>query len=379
MIFRNLLKMLPKKAVLSTKERAALERLPASSPIVYTSPPLVEFPVIPFQVFATHYEKDIVIVTKHPDWNMHEFSWINFPDGGFWMIKDSREGTLEQVVTTSRENIADLLPEIPLDIAIQAIKITDNSDADWQDISFEYENFNGELVKAHYKGRQKLKDLKKRNGSTMGHSRDHVMAVLDLPKRRFGKKASITYNAKKYPIKKILGIVDFNMMLTQTQAGLSVGKFSLFQNENTIQTRHFTPSETMQNWTWSEGVLQQKNKFRTQKYLFDYEQDSYQLRSISVELWDKKEPAFQISFFPPLPDYRRRFEGVCTAQFVMDVNGQENHGIGQVKSYWKGTQLFIDIIPENPWWLTDRPIRQIIEFKTNEVLIDGQIDCSLID
>ncbi len=363
--FYELRKMLPRKAVVGKKKRAMLEQV-LKKPVDYISEPIVDHPVIPFLIFGIHYDKDIVIVSKHPDWNMHEYSLLNLPDGDCWMMKDSKEGSLDQCVTIQRTDIIDWVPEIPLEIAFKPIKIEDRGNEEWEDISFTYENFHGEQVDISYKGKKALRSLKKRNGSTMGHSRNQLIAILDLPERSFGKKAEMTYNSKSYPIKKILGLKSFNMMLSQTQGGISTGAYAQYQEDSKIKTKHKNARETIQDWTLEGKVLEQKSPFRTQQYHF-CEDEPYELISANVQLWNNSKKAFNITFYPALPDFRKEFRGKHIAIFVMDVNGQQGHGIGKIHSYWQDKKLIIDFFPENPQWITDRPLRQVITFENNNV------------
>ena len=131
--------MLPQKAVISKRQRKLLTALPFEK-LKVTDISLVNFPVIPFSIFGMDYEKDIVIATKHPKWNLHEYAQVRLPEGPMWIMKDADEGPLDQHISINREGLKELLPEIPLSISVQPAIIKDRSTPENLDISFEYQN-----------------------------------------------------------------------------------------------------------------------------------------------------------------------------------------------------------------------------------------------
>ena len=74
-------------------------------------------------------------------------------------------------------------------------------------------------------------------------------------------------------------------------------------------------------------------------------------------------PATRVAFHPPLPDLRRPFTGTVESAFAVDIAGQIGHGIGRVRCAWSGADtLTVDMIPEEPRWFADRPMRSTITF-----------------
>jgi len=63
-----------------------------------------------------------------------------------------------------------------------------------------------------------------------------------------------------------------------------------------------------------------------------------------------------------LPDLSRPFEGTATVRFTMDVNGQPGHGTGILRAWWEGETVVVRLLPEDPWWLADRPMRGTIRY-----------------
>jgi hypothetical protein len=356
-------KLLPQGKVLTVQQRLKLESQKVNTKIKYSENPKYDFPIIPLQIWAATYDLDIVIVSNHPKWNMHELARLQTAEGPLWIMKDARNGTLEQSITADIENIDQWLPEIPVKRKSFPVKVIDRSDKKTLNLYFEYENQDGENCKIEYKGPYPTQLQSKRNGSTMGHSREQLIAVLDLPYRNFGKKAKISFDGKEYKIKKILGLIPFQMALKQTQAGVSIGNFSMKKSgEKIFSTHHKESGDIVQEWslenTGTAKILTQDNALRTIFYQFNLENE---LEKAWVDLKYPLHKAFEISFFPPLPDCSRSFEGSFKSNFVMDVNGQKSHAIGYIESISSDEKAILKIIPEKPWWVKDRPMKVEID------------------
>ena len=68
---------------------------------------------------------------------------------------------------------------------------------------------------------------------------------------------------------------------------------------------------------------------------------------------------------PALPDLRRRFEGVVSSRFVMDVAGQQSHATGEIHAEWVDDDVVVRIRPDAPWWVAERPMDSRIHQTTN--------------
>lgn len=367
--------MLPEGPALTQKERAETLYRRTAHQVKYTGEPLVDFPVMPLQVWAAAYELDIILVSEHPDWNMHEYAQLATPEGNLWIMKDAKEGSLDQFIVADIPNIQSWLPELPVVRKQYPVKIVDNSTDKLLDLEFEYENVKGTLVKAQYQGKHPQTALKKRNGSTMGHSRNQLLVALDLPYRDFGKKASITYDGKAYKMDKLLGLVPFQMALKQTQGGLSSGQYTLHKKENNvlISTHQNASTKVEQEWIYSNTPqttgIQQRNDFRNLNY--EFKGTVYQELEVAyVQQWNKQEEGTRITFAPPLPDIRRPFEGQYQSDFVIDMNGQESNAVGYVTVEWLNGKASIIITPTAPWWMKDRPMQALISYENGKAQVD---------
>ena len=95
---------MPGPPALRPVERAALEpaagaSLATGEAVAYTSLPRVRFPVPPVQVFGLRYDLDIVAVSDHPDFVMHELARVVTDLGPTWIAKDSGTDREQCVVT----------------------------------------------------------------------------------------------------------------------------------------------------------------------------------------------------------------------------------------------------------------------------------------
>ncbi len=373
----GLRRLLPKDAVLSNTKRTQILQQQRAEKVAYQGATELSFPILPVQVWAAAYDLDIVLVSNHPQWNMHELARLATPDGPLWIMKDAIEPSLEQSIVANLPEVERWLPEIPVKRKYYPVEVQDQSSGNWLDLSFKYENRAGELCEIEYKGKAPLQKQPKRNGSTMGHSKDQLIAVLDLPLRNFGKKAKISFDGQAYKIRKILGIKPFQMALVQTQAGLSIGHYQFEEKEGEI-IQSFLDKEQpcIQKWTLEttkDGILmQQKNELRTLQYYFNQEGEYLELSRAAVQLWNSKKPDFEIHFAPALADLRYKFEGKVQSRFIMDINGQKSHAIGEIEAFWTPQGPQLNIIPQKPWWVKDRPMQSQIQIQNENIKVKIQ-------
>lgn len=384
---RNVKRMLPEGPALTAKQRQVYLDQPAHT-VQYTAGPKVAFPIVPLQVWAATYELDLILVSQHPDWNMHEYAQLATPEGVVWLMKDAEEGTLNQFITADLEDIQAWLPELPVVRKAYPVKVIDNSTEGQLDLRFEYQNPKGDQIVATYQGKRPKTHLKKQNGSTMGHSREQLLVALHLPKRDFGKKASIQYNGKTYKMDKLLGLVPFQMALEQTQGGASSGQLVWAQTPQGLTSIHLKKTETIgsdetllqiqQDWTLSEKkgrtIVQQTSPLRTLVYEFEGT-DTLCLKVAYAQQWNKPVPGARFEFSPALPDLRRPFEGRYTSNFVLDIEGQHNNAQGTLTVEWVQDQIKVIVTPTHPWWVTDRPMRSLITFLEDQRV---QVDIEML-
>ena len=211
---------LPGKAVLDADQALAWRAAPPAA-VPYRGPPRVGMPVLPLQVFGLYYDLDLVLVSDHPSWDMHEYARVDLPDGPLWLAKDARPTGVQGIVADVPD-IERWAPEAAVPRQRGEVAVVDESEGDRVDVTLRYQNLDGELVAVQVQGRVKARPPGKRNGSTMGHSRQSAAVVLDL--ERFGSagRVRMSIGGQRVRIKHLLGLYPMKFLLRQAQAGVMV-------------------------------------------------------------------------------------------------------------------------------------------------------------
>lgn len=316
-------------------------------------------PVMPLQGFGAAYDLDLVLVSKHPRWNMHEYARIHSPQGPVWMCKDAEEGSLNQSIIADVDGLEAWLPEIPVVKRRGAVKVKENLTETSIEVSLQYQNFDGEAVEVYFEGPWPTGPQKHRNSSTMGHSREVLLAGLDVSHQGFARRASMTIDGKPVPLVRIAGLVPFKVSLIQTQAGLTTGQWTQRVMDGHVETTH--AGGLVQRWVVEEEEAEvhliQRDPLRTLTYVFDKVGEALELRCLKVEQFERSVPTATVLFNPSLPDVRRGFTGVARSEWVLDINGQESHARGQVEVRSESAGCELAILPIAPDWTCDRPMR----------------------
>jgi len=191
----------------------------------YTGQAVVSAPVVPFMAFGAAFDLDLVIVSKHPNWDMHEFGRLSTAQGPLWVALESRAGTLDQFITADLPDIDAWMPEIPLERKATPFTIQDRSNAEQIDVEISYENVDNQVVNVVFQGDPPWRSQKKRNGNSMGHAQNQAIAVVDVPHRESAFKAKISFDDKNERIARLGGIVPFQFAVEQAQGGLAIGSY----------------------------------------------------------------------------------------------------------------------------------------------------------
>ncbi len=355
-------RMLPKGPVVSDGGRQSTWAEPEASGASYTGDARLDAPVLPFMVFGVTYDLDIVLVSRHPTWEMHEYARIQTPEGSLWIAKDTRASDGNQLLVADLDRIHQWMPEIPLARKSHPLDVTGQTEGDQLDLEITYDNHDDQPVEVHYRGPAPRTETRRRNGSTMGHSRHQVLAVLDLPHRDFGREASIRIGGQSYGLERLLWIKPMRMALTQTQGGIAEGTYRQHDlSADAFQTTHAMPDgpEATQTWTRQRDgdslVVRQHSELRTLAYRFRLiEGGARELVEAWVTPWNDDEPLFRVTFAPALPDLSRPFEGDYRSRYVMDIGGQRNHAVGTIEVRREGATSVLEIRGDAPWWIADR-------------------------
>ena len=350
---------------------------PAASGVTYTDAPRVDFPLLPIQVWGVHYDMDLVVVSNHPDWDMHEYSKMSLGDQTLWMVKEADQN----MVQTALADVSDLnqwAPEIPVPRQTGDVEVIDKSEGNKVDVAFNYTNTKGDPVEAHFRGRIAPKSPALRNGSTMGHSRDYIAAVLDLTRNKHGGRLTLKIDDKKYRPERLLGFYRMQFVLEQTQGGFAITSLRQTPEEDGFKLQRPIPGvawHTQSTHHWlneSHGVVRPGGPIRLH-YHFADTVDQREWRGAEIYQDGRETPVLVVRLDRALPDLRRHFEGRAVSNFVIDINGQTAHGSGTLTAFWTDDGPVVEMNPEAPWWFADRPLRSTLRF--NE---DGSVDLTTV-
>ena len=128
--------VLPSGPVVSAKTLSAFDST-QPSPVAYSGEATVQMPILPLTAFGLTYAVDVVIVSQHPDWDMHEYARLDLPDRSIWIAKDS-DLSGRQTIVSDVPHLMSWLPEIPAPRIEAPMRVDDASEGDRIDISIAY-------------------------------------------------------------------------------------------------------------------------------------------------------------------------------------------------------------------------------------------------
>jgi hypothetical protein len=301
------------------------------------------------------------------------------------------------MLVTNLNQPNDWLPEVPLARRQRRIEVSRQGTSESRlELDIAYTNYDGTPVDIEYTGPEPSTRTSLRNGSTMGHSRRQVMAVLDLPVRDFGTHASIRIGTEPYSVRRAAGLIPLRLGLKQTQGGIpdaDVVQMADPQGRASMQTVHQMAdgSNVHRSWRVSRNqqrvVVRQHSPMRTLEFEFlraelkagsqrskssGGELEALELIQASVFPWYARtvgadggmvrtgEPAFRVRFQPALPDLRYDFGGRVESRFVMDVGGQRNHAVGDVVVRSGEGSARLEVRGRAPRWVASRCIQSVV-------------------
>lgn len=333
-------------------------------PVDYTGLPRVAFPIVPFQVFALHYEEDIVVETTHPVWGLHEYARVLIGKHTLWIAKDAdRHGV--QTVSASAPEILTWFPEVPVPRRIVPFTVDDSSSATMLQVNLSYQSPLEEQITVSFRSPRPPQPVRRRNGSTFNHSAHLAAAVLDIPARQHqGIRAQLTYNGQPATIRRLLGLFPVQALLTQTQGGfvatsmrMTAGEEATVHIERPIPG-HSWPTRARETWAFTADRL----RYRSHTSDWEYHVRDGGLERVTVSQVGQPQPLLQMVLSAPLPDFSRPFRGQVIRHFVLLINGQA-HGHGRLQAVSGTKEASLEIRPVAPAWLASRPLRTQVVFR----------------
>jgi len=144
-----------------------------------------------------------------------------------------------------------------------------------------------------------------------------------------------------------------------------------------FMTTHQMPSGKMVQLPWQVTMngdtvtARQSTEIRDLVYTYKVYGEALELASITVEQYGRPTPVTAIHFSPALPDLRRRFNGKQMHKYVIDINGQRSHAVGNVEVYWDEAGPKVRVLPTAPDWTEERTIVSSILYG-----VDGSVSVS---
>lgn len=355
--------MLPQGPVLTPGVRYETFAEPSPSGVSYGAELglTLREPIVPLLPFGLTYELDLIFMTKHPEWNMHEYALVRSSGGLLWLAKDAREGSLEQTIIAGVDDIDDWMPEVPVQRRHQPVEVVEAIGPEQVELSFAYTNWDGEPTEVWYRGKFPNTERPKRNGSTMGHSAGQLLAVLDLSHQDLGK-GRVTIGGQVCKPARIFGL-PVTAALRQTQGGLVTGSWTLRDGVDGMVSGIRARSGRVLDRTWRrverDGGIELVQDDAERRLGARYQRSGDALELVQLWSWQhgQSAPGCLVSFAPALPDLRRPFGGDVESRFVIDVAGQRSHAVGRVTARWTQDGPELELRPEEPWWVWDRPMR----------------------
>jgi hypothetical protein len=313
------------------------------------------------------YDLDLVLMSDHPSWDMHELARLQTPAGPMWVAKEARRGTLEQIVTADLPDLDAWFPELPVRRHAAPVTVEDRSTARRLDLRIDWTTPDGEPAEAVLRGPVPDRPAARRNGPTLGHSKDQLLAVLDVSARSALSHATLVMGGEKRRIRRLLGMVPFRFALVQAQGGLGIGTWETTETEGGFRTVHAMLSGARVPLAWSlvdDGArvhARQDLPMRTLDYTLRIGPGgARELEEIAVLQAGRPAAVTHVSFSPALPDLARPFAGTAVSRWVIDIDGQPGHAVGEVHATSTAAGAVIDFLPLAPDWVADRPLRTTV-------------------
>jgi hypothetical protein len=343
--------LLPVAPVLPPAVRDALHPGPVAGGWRYAGPAPDGPPLPPVSVFGVAYDLDLALKSTHPDFDLHEVACIRLPDGDVWFVKDA-DAARRQTVVADLPDLQAWWPEVPLQRARQPVAVTERRAGGRLSVQVRAINLRGEPYEASFEG-PLPRARPRRNSSTMGHSADSVLAVLDLSAMSLGR-GHVRIGGRDWPLTRFLGAVPFATALVQSQGGLAVGAW---RARGSSLELNGVAQDFVVRADAAEVVVSTASRVRRLVHRYLPRDGHLELWRAEVHQSGRAVPVSVATFTPALPDPRGCLAARAAGAFVLDVGGQRSHGVGRWEAAPDGRGGHrLRVLPEAPRWVADRPL-----------------------
>ncbi|HDS09961.1 MAG TPA: hypothetical protein ENN73_07015 [Firmicutes bacterium] len=309
------------------------------------------YPVFPFSIFFISIREEIFVELEHEHWWTLEI--CNF--GGEWFVLDAIASG-EQFLGVDKGMPCEIYLNLPVIKFEPGLQVMKSGNA----YNVMYTSIDGENIRIDFIIKSKPIKLKRRNGSTMGHSDNLIWALIDIEELRLGKASVIIDNEEAEPKYLIPKIIQKSFLIKQTIAGIPQSDEVEMSLINSEEMHGFViDSQDKTSVTWKGEVY---NQFET-RYNFIKSGDDY-LELFAIEGRFEGDEIVKFEFFPALPDLRYiNPEHEWSGKFSVSLNGIFGYSTGSVEVVNESGVIYCTLFPEYPYWASNRHIRSRIRYQ----------------
>lgn len=369
----------PRGPVVATPEDLLLP--PSPSGVSYAARErLVAFPVLPFRLWGLDFDEEILFeLAGHPVWAMVEVARVVTRDGGFeWFALASERSGAQHVVVGTDEaaELAETFPAPVYDGRLRVIRLEGDGAVEY---AAALHLPGGEMLQATVTARRPGSPPPRRNGNAMNHSRDRVLAVLDLEEFNWAH-ADVFLDGRRATVRLLAPFLPFAWRLQQTAGGLGAGVLDSRAGPAGVPLAvGIDGAARLSAWQWERrGALWElrgEDRMADHVFLFQPLGDGPDgpMELVQAEVRHGGVSVVDLRFNPALPDLRWLPDRATTSAVVAGSNGCEGYMSGRVEVRPDGGGTVVEVVPERPFWACERPIRNRIEYRGDEVRLVAEV------
>lgn len=356
---------------------------PSSSGVSYGSlERVIEAPVLPFLPWGLDFDEEMLFeFGAHPTYGMVEITRIRSREGREeWFALVSEHSGVQHVVVGGARAI-ELARTFPAPVWEGELDVVAVRSARQVQYRARFVLPSGEKVDAVITSRGSGRAPPLRNGNGMNHSEDTVLAVLDLEESNWAS-AEVRLDGKLAPVRWLAPFLPFAWRLEQAAGGLRSGTLWMETAEDGgLVAEEEATGSTLQFEAEVAGDvvrLRQRGALLDTHWTFDIgagPSGPWELRS--VEVLHGEVSTFRARFNPSLPDLRYLPEAGHESFMVAGSNGMTGYMTGRVRIGSSEGDVVVDVLPDQPSWACERPVRNRLNYIRSGVGEDSRMGVRL--